>query len=314
MKTNSFAGVWIIVGLVVLWTGALSAAEDKAGLIIKVGGNNSLVQSAENWGKAYSQQNPGVVVVAQGGGGAEALNRLLSKELDIIFEADALSDKDKNMASEKGVELVEHFVAWGGVCAAVHPENPVESLTLDQIRKIFTGETKSWKEVGGKDIPVQPFIRDEESSKTHSTFHERFLLGKAPSGNVQRATSFPRLLRMMEEDAGSIAFVGCLALTSIKNNLKVLALKKDADSPAVKWSAETFKDHSYPLARPLFFYWNAKSMKAPPLKKFADYCTSMIWDGKCHVVSDELCWTPPADLEDRISLVRPEGAVSGLNY
>ncbi|MEW6348847.1 MAG: substrate-binding domain-containing protein [Thermodesulfobacteriota bacterium] len=292
MITKRVVGVFPIVGLILLCVGLLNAAEKETGSIIKVGGSNSLIQSAENWGKAYSQENPGAVIVARGTGTEVGFGKLVDKEIDILFTWDPVSEAGRKQAAAKGLELAEHFIAWGGVCVVTHPDNPVQSLEVDQVRRMHTGEITSWKEVGGPDMAVTPFVRRDESPTRKSVFQTRFLRDKPIASQAVVVPSFRRLLTLMEEEKGGIALVGCLALTSIKNPLKSLALKKDPNSPAVKWNAETFKDKSYPLARPLFFYWDANSPAAVQFRKFADYCANLIWDGKCHVISDELCRIP----------------------
>ncbi len=292
MDKKTLLVVLSTVGLMLISAGLLHAAGEENRTVIRVGGSNSIIQSVENWGKAYAEDNPGVVVVTQGGGTDAGFRKLLDKELDLIFTADVLSEEGKKNAKAKGIELDEHFIAWGGVCVVVHPENPVQSLDVDQVRQMLTGEVKSWKEVGGSDMAVVPFIREEHTPRTKTVFQDRFLRGKPVSPQARMSTSFTRLLKLVEEEKGAVALVGCLALTSIKNPLKTLALKKAPDSPAVKWSAETFKDKSYPIARPLYFYWDKNSPNVVQLMKFADFCKNLIWDGKCHVISDELCRVP----------------------
>ena len=67
-------------------------------------------------------------------------------------------------SSEKlGVELETAPLAIDALVFIVNPMNPVKNLTSDQVRKIYTGEIRNWKEVGGVDHAITPYIRDVDS-------------------------------------------------------------------------------------------------------------------------------------------------------
>ncbi len=256
-----------------------SAAETET-TVIRVGGSNSLVESAEVWGKDYSKEHPNVTIVAVGGGTAVGFRKLFDKEVDMAFAAEQISDEEKLAASKKGVTPVEHFVANGGICVVCNEANPVESLTRDQIRKLFTGGAKSWKEVGGPDIPVKVILRPADRSGTNAAFAQRMLDGAKFADDVITVTTYRRLLNHVTDERGAIGVVGCLVLTTKAHSTKVIALKTKEDAPPVKWSKKAFDDGTYPISGPLHFYWDGKSPNTAYFKAFAEYCAGRIWDGK----------------------------------
>ncbi len=64
---------------------------------------------------------------------------------------------------EQGLGLVDTPIAFDGIAVIVNPDNPVDALTTDQLRQVFSGEVKNWSELGGEDRPINLVNRDEAS-------------------------------------------------------------------------------------------------------------------------------------------------------
>ena len=82
---------------------------------------------------------------------------------DIIIASRDISRNEKAAAESLGVELETAPLAIDALVFIVNPKNPVKNLTTDQVRKIYTGEITNWKEVGGVDHAITPYIRDADS-------------------------------------------------------------------------------------------------------------------------------------------------------
>ena len=91
-----------------------------------------------------------------------AFERLIDKEIDIFFGAQPSSEQQKK-AREKGIELVMTPIAKDAFVFFVHKDNPIESLTIEQIQDIYTKKITNWKEVGGNDEPILAFQRPNDS-------------------------------------------------------------------------------------------------------------------------------------------------------
>ncbi|MDR2679952.1 MAG: substrate-binding domain-containing protein, partial [Tannerella sp.] len=89
--------------------------------------------------------------------------RLIDREVDFILTARTMSDSEKEYAGEAGVTLIETPVALDAFIFITHPENPVKALTTQQVQDIYTGKITDWKDVGGKDAPIQPYRRNKDS-------------------------------------------------------------------------------------------------------------------------------------------------------
>jgi len=92
-----------------------------------------------------------------------AYMNLIEGKTDVIIASRDISRNEKASAVELGVELETAPLAIDALVFIVNPKNPVKNLTLDQVRKIYTGEITNWKEVGGVDHAITPYIRNADS-------------------------------------------------------------------------------------------------------------------------------------------------------
>lgn len=88
---------------------------------------------------------------------------LIDGENDIIITARDISRDEQKYADEKGVTLLSRPVAKDAFVFIVNPKNPVRNLSIEQIQKIYTGEIRNWKEVGGNDATINPYVRNPNS-------------------------------------------------------------------------------------------------------------------------------------------------------
>ena len=93
----------------------------------------------------------------------EAYMNLMEGKTDVIIASRDISRNEKASSEELGVELETAPLAIDALVFIVNPMNPVKNLTSDQVRKIYTGEIRNWKEVGGVDHAITPYIRDVNS-------------------------------------------------------------------------------------------------------------------------------------------------------
>ena len=92
----------------------------------------------------------------------ESFERLLSGKVDLIFSV-PISEEQQKMADEAGVTLNAVPVAKEGFVFVVNEDNPVDTLTTQQIKDIYSGKITNWAEVGGKDLPILAYQRNSDS-------------------------------------------------------------------------------------------------------------------------------------------------------
>ena len=93
----------------------------------------------------------------------DAYMNLIEGKTDVIIASRDISRNEKAACAELGVELKTAPLAIDALVFIVNPKNPVKNLTSDQVRKIYTGEITNWKEVGGVDHAITPYIRNADS-------------------------------------------------------------------------------------------------------------------------------------------------------
>jgi len=92
-----------------------------------------------------------------------AIINLINDEVDIILSARKMSAEEKGYAAEVAVNLIETPIALDALIFVEHPDNRIKSLTSSQIQDIYKGKIKKWKDVGGNDTPITPYVRNQNS-------------------------------------------------------------------------------------------------------------------------------------------------------
>lgn len=165
---------------------------------------------------------------------------------------------------EKGVKLIP--VGWDALTVITHKTNPVETVSLDQVKKIFSGEITSWKQVGGPDQHIQVFAREGKISGVGRMARE--LMFKNPNQDyTPQAKLFDNsgpLEKAVEQTPWAIGVTG--VSSARKRSAKVLKLEgKDT-------SYENIANGHYMLYRPLYLVTSQKP--SPEVKKFVAFILS----------------------------------------
>jgi phosphate transport system substrate-binding protein len=257
-----------------------SDAQDQKGKIIKIRGSNIMASIADNWAKAFSDSNPGIRVMVSGGGGSEGsdgtaagLDALFDKTADLAMASRQIIEKEVQAAALSGSKPFEVPVGRIGIAIITHPENRVQELTLEQLRKIFTGDYTRWSEVGGADEPIA-VITNQQTSGVAVFLRTNVMENGLFTSDASIRDFYHNIMReISKKKPPAIGYAGLVdAQRGAKNNLiKILGIKKDADSPAVVPSAEAIKNNSYPLSVPVYFYYDSPSA-GDHIKRFVDFC------------------------------------------
>jgi len=238
---------------------------------LSVKGSDTMVHLVSSWAEGFMEANPATDISVTGGGSGTGIAALINGTTDICASSRAINDKEKKLAGDKGITPVEIAVARDGIVMAVHPENPLASLTMEQIRLIYTGKITNWKDVGGADKPI--ILLSRESSSGTFVFFQEHVLNKedfSPSARLLAGTS--ALVQAVAADRGAIAYIGLGFAAEARGTVKTLAVKADARSEAVAPTEESVKSGAYPVSRPLFLYTNGQAQGAA--KQFIDFCLS----------------------------------------
>lgn len=195
--------------------------------------------SSEKIEESYSNTHP-------------AYQKLINGEKDLIVVTEP-SEEELKMAEQANVELVVTPVVKEGFVFYINSENPVESLTLDQIQDIYTGKITNWKEVGGTDTTIRAFQRPDNSG-SQTGMYSLVMKGKkimeAPKEDlIETMFEIVNLVSSYDNGLNSIGYSYYYYATtiydtldsSVKNRIKFLGID------GIKPSNQTIMDGSYPL-------------------------------------------------------------------
>lgn len=191
-------------------------------------------------------------------------------------------------ADEVSLGLAVTRVALEAIAIVVHPSNPVESLSFEQLRGILNGSTTQWSAVGGGSGAIQVYIR-EMGSGTRD-FVEKSILAGDP---VLSAPTSANNSALRAEVAGDPNGIGYLAFSSVDGGVKALGIDEVQSGTTVTIvpSQDTARDESYPLTRPLLLL--TKGAAVADAASFLSYATSLagqqlVQDGGAFVPSGQL--------------------------
>jgi phosphate transport system substrate-binding protein len=140
-------------------------------------------------------------------------------------------------------------VALDGLSIYVSSSNPLTEISLDQLKDIFTGKAKNWKDFGGPDAPITVYSR-ENSSGTYEFFKEHVLKGQDFVSSAQTMPGTAAVLQAVSKDKNGIGYGGA----AYGHDAKVLKVKKTAESAAIEATQENVLSQKYPIWRYLFMY------------------------------------------------------------
>ncbi len=230
---------------------ALSSVAAHAGKIT-VKGSDTLVVQAQKWAEIYMGKKPDTKISVTGGGTGIGFAALQNNATDLCNASRKIRAQEiAECIKSFGKRPTEYKVALDGLSVFVHESSPVKELTLEQLRLIFTGKIKNWKQVGGPDARIVLYSR-ENSSGTYEFFKEHVLDGNDFAASAQTMPGTASVLQAVAKDKNSIGYGGAAYGAGAKH----LAIKKDDNSPAIEPNEETVVNGTYPIWRYLYIYVN----------------------------------------------------------
>ena len=218
-------------------------------------GSTSVQPFAEALAEEFMAGHSGEKIFIQGGGSTAGIHAVLTGAAQVGMSSRKLEEGEKGLISVP--------VIYDAIAVIVHRSNPLDGLSLEQIRKIYAGKITRWKEVGGPDRPITVVTR-EEGSGTRETF-QNLVMGKNEEISLAALVqdSNGAIRQVVADDPQAIGFIS-LGLV----NDRVKALKIDGAEPTV----ENVRARRYRIVRPFLFVF--KSTPQGTAKEFLDYVLS----------------------------------------
>lgn len=257
MKRRKF----VLAGLLALGLMILPATGAFAQNMIQIKGSDSEVNLVQALAEQFMKKNPGVNIAVTGGGSGTGIAALINKTTDIANSSRDLSPKEIEAAKKAGVTPFPVAFATDGISVVVHPENPVSKIDLASLGKIFSGEIKNWKEVGGADMPISLYGRQSNSGTF--VFFREFVVKKDYSPRKKAMNGNAQIVEGILRDKAGIGYVAVGyvvdAAGTVKSGLKILSVAKEPGAEAFSpVKMENVMSGKYPISRPLYQFLNGK--------------------------------------------------------
>jgi phosphate transport system substrate-binding protein len=206
---------------------------------VKITGSTTVQPIAQAAADKLNGMNSGLTISVAGGGSGAGVN-------DTIAGTNNLGMSSRELTKEEAEQINDIVIANDGIAIIVNPENPVKNLSSDQAAKIFLGEIKNWKDVGGNDAPILVQTR-ETGSGTRTTFEELLLSKTLVVETATPHTSSELIKQAVAREKNAVGFD---SIGFVDSTVKTVSLDNIAPT------AETVKSGSYKMGRSLFMLTN----------------------------------------------------------
>ena len=251
----------------VLVLGAVTAAglgcgrRDRTGApksTIRVEGSDTMVNLAQAWAEKYHKKNPMVSVQVQGGGSGIGIASLIQGNCDMANTSRKMKPSELKAArTRRKIEPKEIIVGHDALAIFVHKQNPLDSISVEQLAEIYGegGKITKWSDLGvrlpaGKDEIIR--VSRQNSSGTYVYFREVVLgTSRDYKSGAQSANGSKEVIAVISTTPGAIGYSGMGYATS---DVKELKVSKRTGEPGIPATVENAKKSIYPITRPLQIY------------------------------------------------------------
>ncbi|MBF0547331.1 MAG: phosphate ABC transporter substrate-binding protein [Candidatus Riflebacteria bacterium] len=242
-----------------------------------IAGSTSVQPVIEKIAGMYKKQKPETKILVEGGGSSAGISAVTMGTAQIGMSSRELKKDDPKESSLESI-----VIAYDAIAIIVNPKNQLEDFSIETLRKIFSGEIKNWKDLGGDDKNINLIIREEGSgtrtafedmvmkiSKTEEIKIDPFALVQDSTGGVQE---------VVRCDPAAIGFISMGAAKPIVKIVSIAGIKPDIESVKTK---------KYKLVRPFLFLRKGDFRK--DASEFVDYVYSP--DGQAVMAKEGLVGT-----------------------
>lgn len=194
-------------------------------------------------------------------GSSTAFSDLLNEKAELGMSSRRIKEQEREQLLEKTGDLsqagAEHIIGLDGLAIITDIKNPVSKLSMEDLVKVFSGEVTNWSTLGGPDLPIKVYARDENSG-TWDSFKSMVLdpAGASLLPAAVRLESSSQLSDDVAKEPGAIGFIG---LPYVRR-ARLLAISATKTSKAILPTHFTVSTEDYPLARRLYFYLPQKNI------------------------------------------------------
>jgi len=244
------SGVW--------WTlGPYAQRRQVVRSALLIAGASTMLNLNRALANAFSEQHPQVDIIVEQGGSLPGLIALKRGAIDIAAMSRELSDSEDQALTRS------FLIAKNEIAIAVHPDSPIHALGSKQIRQIFSGEIRQWRDVGAMQGPIH-LISRKKGSSSRNFMQDIVLNGDEISLAAFEVDTAPAVAERIQRDPLAVGFI---ALKD-RDSTPLHYLDIDGVSP----TRETVLSGRYPFSQPLYLV--IQGTANPLARAFIDYALS----------------------------------------
>lgn len=243
-----------------LTTFALSAAEHAQEVIRFKGSDTMGAKLVPLLCEAYKIDHPGTKFEIAAEGSTTAFTALLDATADIGMSLREIEPQELKRFEDLKIQLHKHLAGHDCLIIAVNANNPVSNLSAKQVEGLFTGEIKTWKEVGGNDAPVSLLTRNT-ASETYKYFSRIAMNSRSYSRDNIKLLGGEHPMLAVAKDVNSITYIShTYAKAKGTKTISINGIAPPAD-----------RVNDYPYVRTLYYF--VRSDTSPAARTFIDWAT-----------------------------------------
>lgn len=249
---------WFVCLVVAAFPGCFrtSDANGRPRTIIRVEGSDTMVNIAQAWAEQYHKRHRDTSIQVLGGGSGVGIASLIEGNCDMANTSRKMKAKEIDKAQARwSMDPIEHIVGFDALGIYVHPSNPLDSISLEELAEIFGVDppVTRWSRLGVSGMPRDQIVRvsRQNSSGTYAYFRD-VVLDKQDLGlGSVDANGSKDVVALISRTPGAIGYSG---MGYAAPGVKMLKVSKRRGEPGVAPTLENAKKATYPITRPLQIY------------------------------------------------------------
>ncbi len=193
-------------------------------------------------------------------GSSTGVASVIDGTADIGMSSRDVKEKEITKAQSKGVEINKITIAKDGIAIIVNEANPMDSITLEEVELIFSGDVVDWSAISVQTGSISAYTRNT-SSGTYAVFQQMAMSSRDYGSETQKMAGNEQIASEVAKNVNGIGYVGLAYINT--PGIKVIPV--DGAQPDSK---------DYPLARPLYYLTNKSEPLNPLAKQFIDFSLS----------------------------------------
>jgi phosphate transport system substrate-binding protein len=230
--------------------------------IIKIKGSDTMLILNRLWAEEYMKSHPDVSIYFEGGGTEEGIKALIDGEVDIAAASRPIDPVEVKKLARKYRSVGMSFtVGKDALSIYLNLENPVENLTVAQVKEIFTGKITNWKDVGGDNEKIELISRPPNSG-SYYYFKEHVLDDAEYSAGAKILPTTELIVKEVIKNKNAVGYGGIAYSNAVV----------DCSINGVVPTIENVQNNTYAIIRYLLLY--TVDMPDGELKRYLDWIVS----------------------------------------